>query len=434
MYRVLLWVSILVCFTPAATLAEDWPQFRGMHRDGKSSETGLLKEWPQNGPKLLWTYDKAGVGYAGPVIVGTNLYTSVGRGNTEFVICLDLSKETPTEIWPAKIGPLFKWQGNKWNRGPNVSPTVDGDSVYALGGNGDLVCVDRKSGSERWRKNLPRDFGGEVNPIGGGTEEPTPLGWGYAAAPLVDGENLICSCGGKKGLMIALKKSSGELVWQSMQVAEQASYSSPVVADLGGVRQYIQVLNSGIVGISAKDGKLLWRYKRETPYDDVVVATPILQDDYIFSSVGFGQGCDLIQIALEKGQFTVHKIFSNKNVENRDGGMVIVDGYLYGHSENKGWFCQEFKTGKNLWDDKDSLGRGSIAYADGMLYCQAERGGVVVLIEASPKGWTEKGRLKLPRQSANRLPSGENWTQPVISGGKLYLRDQEFIYCYDLKK
>jgi outer membrane protein assembly factor BamB len=418
------------------SLGADWPQFLGPNRDGVSAETGLLKQWPKGGPPLAWTYSDCGLGYSGPAIVGDRLYFSGGRKNSEYVIALDLksaSSQSPKEIWTAKIGPLFTWKGNNWNMGPNATPTVDGELLYALGGFGDLVCLETATGKDRWRKNLPRDLGGEVNPIGGGAEQPTPLGWGYAWAPLVDGDQLICMPGGRQGLLASFDKKTGKLLWQSKEVTEQASYSSPMLAEIGGVKQIIQVTNGGIVGVAARDGKLLWSYHRDPAYDDVVIATPIVHDGFIFATVGFQQGCDLIKVSGENGKFQIDKQFSNRSIQNRNGGVVRVGDHLYCHSENKGWVCVEFKTGKLAWSERDKLARGSLMYADGNLYCVAEKGGVVALVEATPKAWTEKSRFKLPQESRQRRPSGGLWTNPVIANGRLYIRDQDLLFCFDLK-
>ncbi len=422
----------LICAMAFDVLAADWPQFRGPERDGVSRETSLRRTWPAAGPALLWSTDKLGLGYSGPAIVGDRLYISVGRGDSEFIIAMDI-KAAPKELWATKIGPLFTWKGNNWNIGPNATPTVDGDLIYALGGGGELICVETATGKEIWRKNLPRDLGGEVNPIGGGLEEPTPLGWGYAAAPLVDGAQLICVPGGKQGLLAALDKKTGAVIWRSKDTTDQAPYSCPIAADVGGIRQYIQVVNSGVVGISAKEGKTLWSYIRRPAYDDVVTATPIFSDNHIFSTVGFGQGCDLIKLNPQPAGIQVEKVYSNKTVQSRDGGMVLVDGHIYGYSEGKGWLCTEFKTGKVKWSDKERLGRGSILAADGNLYCCAEKGGIVAMIEASPSGWVERGRMTLPRESALRRPSGGMWTHPVIANKRLYLRDEEWLYCFDVR-
>lgn len=432
-----LWLAaFLLMLLPAWCSADDWPQFRGPNRDGVSRETGLRKDWPAGGPALLWTYDKLGVGYSGPAVVGDRIYIGAGRGDSDFLVALDMKGASPQEVWATRIGPLFQWKGNTWNRGPNATPTVTKDShmVYALGGFGDLVCVEAGEGKERWRKNLPRDLGGEVNPQGGGLEDPTPLGWGYSSAPLVDGDRLICVPGGKRGLLAALDKNKGTLIWQSKEVPEQASYSSPIAIEVGGTKQYVQVVSAGMVGVGREDGKRLWSYQRTPPYDDVVIATPVFSDNYLFATVGFQQGCDLIKLTQGNGAVTADKIFSNKSIENRDGGVVLVAGHLYGHSENVGWFCQEFKTGKILWSERTKLGRGSVMFADGNLYWCAEKGGTVALVEASPSGWNEKGRFTLPRESKLHLPSSGLWTHPVIANGRLYIRDQELLFCYDLRK
>lgn len=434
--RMIYAAALCLVVAAAAVRADDWPQFRGPHRDGVSLEKGLRNSWPKDGPPLLWTSAQLGLGYSGPAIVGNRLYISCGRGDAEYLVAFDLetAKGTPPrELWAVKIGPLFQWKGNSWNKGPNASPTVGGGMVYALGGFGDLLCVAADNGKEQWRKNLPRDFGGEVNPIGGGLEEPTPLGWGYASSPLLDGNQLICVPGGKRGLLSALDAKSGALIWQSKEVPEQACYSSPLAVEVGGVRQYVQAVNAGMVGVAARDGKLLWTYRRSPAYDDAVISMPVFQDNYVFASVGFGQGCDLLKLNPQGSETAVEKIYSNKAIENRDGGVVLVGGHVYGCSDNRaGWFCQDFKTGKIIWSERGKLGRGSVTCADGKLYCCAEEGGLVVLVQASDKGWNELGRLKLPRTSPLRQPSGRLWTHPVISGKKLYIRDQELLFCYDL--
>lgn len=435
MKRLTKFLTLFFVLFPSLAIATDWPQFRGPNRDGISSETGLLKKWPKGGPNLLWTFDKTGTGYSGPAIVGNKLYISGGRGEKEYLIAMELDPtgaQAPKELWSVPIGEIFTWRGNEWNMGPNASPTVDGDHVYALGGFGDLICVEAKSGKEIWRVSMPGDLGGEVNPIGGGLEKPTSLGWGYAWSPLIDGDKLICVPGGKKGLIAALDKKTGKILWQSKEITEQAPYSSTIATEIGGVRQYVQAVNSGLVGVSAAEGKLLWRYKREELYDDVVIASPIVRDGYAFASVGFGQGGDLVKITGGAKGFNVEKVVSNKNVQNRDGGLVLVDDYLYGHSEKGGWFCQEFKTGKQLWTESEKLGRGPIATANGFLYLQSEKG-ELVLLDASSKGWSENGRFKLPKNSALKRPSGAIWTHPVIANGKLFCRDQEFLYCFDIK-
>ncbi|MFO0805846.1 MAG: PQQ-binding-like beta-propeller repeat protein [Gemmataceae bacterium] len=422
---------------PAALLfasmaaAGDWPQFRGPKRDGRSTDAGLLQSWPKDGPKLLWTFAECGVGYAGPAVVGDRLFLAGGRGNDEFVYALDLQANPPKELWSAKIGPLFTWKGNSWNAGTNVSPTTDGERVFVLGGFGDLLCVEAATGKDLWRVNLPKDLGGAVNPIGGGLEEPTPLGWGYSAAPLLDGDRVIVSVGGSKGLLAALDKTTGKTVWRSKDATDETSYSSPVFAEIGGVKQIVQVTNKGLVGVAATDGKVLWRYARA--YEDVAISTPLVLGDHVYASVGFGEGCDMVKIAANGGAFTATKVYANKDVQNRDGGLILANGLVFGHSEKGGWTCQDFVTGAVKWSDP-GVGRGTVSFADGRLYCVAEKGGAVALVEPSAEGWTQTGRFKLPRESKLRKPSGALWTHPVVANGKLYVRDQELLFCFDVKK
>jgi outer membrane protein assembly factor BamB len=425
--------ACLLTLAPAAH-GDDWPQWRGPNRDGVSREKGLLKEWPKGGPKLLWTFKDAGGGYSQPAIVGDRLYLSGARGDSEYLFAVDLTKTPPVEAWAVKIGPTFTWQGNNWNEGPSAAPTVDGDLVFALGGNGELVCVDGK-GNEKWRTNLPKNLDAEVNPIGGSPEK--KLGWGFAAAPLVDGDKLICVPGGPKGTVAALDKRTGAVLWRSKELTEQASYSAPVAAEIAGVKQYVVMTNAGVAGVGT-DGKLLWNYKRKKRYADIIACTPIVHKDQVFvSAAGSGGSSELLKVEKGAGGFTVTRAWESKDLQNFHGGVVLVDGYLYGASGDFGrssWVCLNMKDGKSAWDEDDrDLGKGSLAYADGCLYCLGEKSGVVKLAEASPKELTVKGDLQLPDASKLRKGSGGFWTHPAIANGRLYLRDQELLYCYQIK-
>jgi outer membrane protein assembly factor BamB len=413
--------------------ADDWPQWRGPNRDGISKEKGLLKEWPKGGPKLVWTFKDAGSGYSQPVIVGERLYLSGARGDSEYLFALDLTKNPPAELWAVKIGPKFHWGANKWNEGPSAAPTVDGNLVFALSGNGDLLCADT-SGKKQWQKSLPKDLDAEVNPIGGGPEK---LGWGFAGAPLVDGDKLICVPGGPKGTVAALKKDSGDVLWRSTDLTEQASYSAPVVADIAGVRQYVVQTNAGVAGVGT-DGKLLWEYKRKKPYADIVGGTPVVHKDQVFvSAAGSGGSSELLNVAMGTKGFAVTRAWESKKLQNFHGGVVLVGDHFYGSSGDFGrtaWVCLNAQDGKPDWseDDKD-LGKGSLVYADGCLYCLGEKSGLVKLVEASPKEMTGKGELQLPDESKLRKEGGGFWTHPAIANGRLYLRDQELLYCYQIK-
>jgi outer membrane protein assembly factor BamB len=425
-------VALLIAPAAGGPLrADDWPQYRGPGRDDVSAEKGLLPRWPEGGPKLLWTYANAGVGYSGPAVVGSRYYTLGARGDTEFLIALDLEKVkdgAPAEAWSARIGPLHDWPANQWSSGPSATPTVDGDAIYALGGKGDLVCVAAADGKERWRLNLPSALEAEVNPIGGG---PRKLGWGFAGSPLVDGTRLVCFPGGPKGTVAALDKKTGKVAWRSAELAEQAAYTSPIPAEIDGVRQYLVLTNQGLRGVSAADGRLLWKFDREMGTE--VVNSPIAQGNRVFITVGAGRGCFLVRVKRAGNAFTAEEAYANRNLANHHGNVVLRDGHLYGGSEGKGWVCHILESGELAWADRGKIPFGSVTWADGRFYCTGERDGATALVEATPKGGTVVGRLALPRASALRKPKGQVWTPPVVAQGRLFLRDQELVFCYDLR-
>jgi outer membrane protein assembly factor BamB len=424
--------------------ADDWPQFRGPNRDGISKETGLLKKWPKDGPKLVWTYKDAGAGYSSPSVVGDRLYLTGARGDDEYLFALDLKESPPKQVWKVKIGPTFTWKGNIWNAGPSSSPTVADGFVYALGGGGELVCVGVKDGKEKWRKNLPADLGGEVNPVGGGygsqAADKLKLGWGYAGSPLVDGDNVVCVPGGPKGTFAALKKDTGAVAWRSDDLKEQATYSSPVICEAGGKKQYVVTLQDGAAAVGAADGKLLWRYKREAPYQDIVAGTPVVKDNFVFiSAAGSGGGCDLIEVKKGAAGLEAARVYANDKLANFHGGAVLVGDHVYGASGDFGgsrWVCLGFKTGDAAWSETvRRLGKGSVTAADGALYLLGENG-LVVRAPASPTeklALTADNNFKLPEESSLRKPNGKVWTYPVIANGKLYLRDQDLLFCYEVK-
>ncbi|HEY7155118.1 MAG TPA: PQQ-binding-like beta-propeller repeat protein [Gemmataceae bacterium] len=419
---------------PLAVGAADWPQWRGPSRDGHSKETGLLKKWPKDGPERVWTFDKAGAGYAGPAVVGGKVYIMGARGETEYLFVLDGKGQ---ELWSARIGPVYDFERNKWSRGPNATPTVDGDLIFALGSQGELVCVDT-SGKEQWRKSMLKDLGGRISTVGGG---PEGMGWGFGWSPLVDGEQLVCVPGGAQGLLAALNKKTGEVIWRSKGVQDLCTYSSPILATLGGVKQYIQATNAGLVGVAAKSGDVLWYFKRKRPWNDVVCPTPLRRGDRIYATATPNGGCSLIQVKSEGGKFETEEIYSAKRISTYHGGVVLVGNYVYGYHNDREWACQDFaKGGDNKWEPgRNALGSGgssgSLVYADGRLYCLAEKDGTGVagMLEPNPEKYTEISRFTLPRKSAMRKENGGVWTHPVISDGYLYLRDQELIFCYKVK-
>jgi outer membrane protein assembly factor BamB len=400
-----------------SVLAGDWPQWRGPDRTDVSKETGLLKTWPSQGPKRLWTYRETGAGYSCPAVVGEHLFTLGADDKSEFVIALNV--KDGTKAWSTEFAPTLRQDRGD---GPRGTPTVDGDLLFGISGQGELVCVDTATGKKVWQKSFKKDLGGELM-----------SGWGYSESPLVDGDKVVCSPGGKQGTLAALDKKSGTLLWRSKDLTDKAAHSSMIVATVGGIRQYVQLTAKGVAGVAADDGRLLFCYA-EAGYRTAVIPSPICHDDDVFATSGYGAGCDLIHLVPSGGAFKAEKVYANKNMVNHHGGVVLVGDDVYGYSDGRGWVCLDFKTGKVVWAEKNQLGKGSLTCADGQLYCYAENDGTVVLVEASPAGWKENGRFTIPEKSKIRKPSGTKfWTHPVVANGHLYLRDQDLLFCFDVK-
>ena len=404
-------LALCLALIGGSATADNWPGWRGSDRTDVSKESGLLQQWPEGGPKQSWISKKCGVGYSGFAVVNESVYTMGAYENDERLICLDAN--TGDVRWRTVM--TDRVLENGWGDGPRGTPTVDGDRVYAMAGEGTLVCVKADSGDIVWKKNM-KDFGGRVP------------NWGYTESVLVDEDKVICTPGGDDGTLLALDKLTGEKLWQSKEFTDRADYSSVIVAVHEGVRQYIQLTQKTLVGIAADDGRLLWDYP--WPGRTAVVPTPIYRDGKVYIACGYGVGCALVTLTKDSAE----EVYENKVMKNHHGGVILVGDHLYGYSDGPGWVCQDFESGEEVWAEKNALGKGGIACADGLLYCVGESSGEVVLIEASPKGWSEKGRFKLTPQSEYRSPRGKIWTHPTIANGKLYLRDQELVYCFDIKR
>ena len=403
----LVFVAVALC-SVGALHADDWPQWRGPDRTGLSGASGLLQSWPDGGPELLWTYRDAGVGYSSSAVVDGRLYTMGARGEAEFVMAVDV--EEGQEAWATEIGPLLT---NDWGNGPRATPTIDDGRVFVLGGGGGLVCLDAADGKLVWQRQMA-EFGG------------TTPDWGYTESVLVDGDRVLCTPGGERGAVVALDRKTGKLLWQSQEFTDPAQYSSIIMAANHGVPQFIQRTMQSIVGIGA-DGRLLWH--AEFPGRVAAIPTPVYREGRVFVTAGYGAGCKLIAIDADQNASAV---YDNKVMKNHHGGVILVGDHIYGYSDGYGWTCQAFDSGELVWNEKEALGKGSVSYADGRLYCLAEDGNVA-LIEATPRGFAEHGRFELKPQSELRSKRGAIWAHPAIADGRLYLRDQELLMCYDVK-
>lgn len=622
-YKIILTISLsissVICFLPQVVSTDqlddnvNWPQWRGPNRDGISNEKGLLKEWPESGPKEIWSVDAVGVGYSSIVINDGRIYTQGDLQGVEHTICLDTkhgrviwavqpgpaeqrlaervakelkrldinengqveelealgkmrfrdfnrsdratsenaeqtAKERTARIFQAldkdnnqkltfieakvfrdeftqidssgkdvdvaalakqrtledfskldtdsdgkisreesrgsslerkfngidvrdmddpknekrKIGDslltikelenyyerreagldgtitaeelnrfyvdrctnrdgildadelrsLYGGYRNGMGDGPRGTPTVDGNRVYALGGNGDFSCLDAGNGKTIWHVNLVSDFGGRVP------------GWGYSESPLIEGDMVVVTPGGKQGTLLALDKNSGELIWQSSDTTQAAHYSSPIVAKIGGIRQIVQFARESCFGVNASNGKLMWEYKNANN-GTANCSTPIVSDDHVFASSAYGTGGGLAKISSDGLNQTATEVYFVKSMGDHHGGTVKVGDYLYSLGAGR-LVCMHFKTGKIAWQDR-SVGKGSLVVADGMLYLLSERQ-QVGLAEATPEGYRERGRFKIKSQGR---PS---WAHPVVAGGRLYIRDQGKLTAYDISQ
>ena len=408
-------MGIGLCLLPLEARAADWPQWRGPQRNGISAETGLLEEWPKEGPKLVWQVKDIDSGYSTPSVVGDRLYLLSNQGlDNEFVQMLDA--KGGKRIWSQRIGKV----GNP-DQQPNYpaarsTPTVDGEWVYAFGSDGDLACLERATGKVRWQKNVRKDYGGQSGI------------WAYSESPLVDGEAVICTPGGPDATMLALNKNTGELIWKcAVAGGEQAAYTSALVIEAGGVRQYVQMLQKGLVGVEAKTGKLLWRYDRTAKGSPAVIPTPVVDGDFIYSAAGRSGGGG-VRLKVNGGTFETEQLYFSPKLPTSVGGVLKVGEYLYGTSAGA-LLCLEFKTGNVKWDDR-SIGAAALCYADGRLYLHGENG-EVALLEATPEAYREKGRFK-PVDQPDR-GSSKAWAYPIIADGRLYIRDLGTLWCYDVK-
>ncbi|SMP51441.1 Outer membrane protein assembly factor BamB, contains PQQ-like beta-propeller repeat [Neorhodopirellula lusitana] len=398
--------------TPSSASESDWPQWRGSNRDGVSTETNLLDQWPSGGPNLDWTVTGIGEGYSTPAVSNGHVFVLGAKGNSEQMFCL--SAVNGNEVWSAPLGKKANGGGYP---GPRGTPTVDGDRVYAIGSDGTLVSVNRANGTIAWKKNLKADFGGRCGH------------WDYAESPLIDGDRLICTPGGERATVVALRKSNGMPIWQG-SAAElnggytTASYASPIAATINGQPQYIVFLHGGVVGFDAKTGRGLWHY--DAPANDTAnCSTPLVIGNAVFAASGYGTGGGKAILTGKDQNWNTREEFFVQKFESHHGGFVFLDGYLYG-TNNSVLLCVDWKTGDIRWQNR-CVGKGSISAADGMLYVRGERGDIA-LVKATPNGYEESGRFSQPDRSDKNA-----WPHPVIANGNLYIRDQDRLLSFHIR-
>jgi outer membrane protein assembly factor BamB len=430
MYRALLTPLVLTLVSPLSptinvTDTKEWAQWRGPQRDAVCSETGLLKTWPKNGPPLLWNTRtvngkvNVGTGYATVAIAGGKIYTLGDRDAQGNVICLD--EATGKVLWVTPFTPTYS------DGGPRCTPTVDNGRVYGLSPHGILVCADADNGHILWKKDLKADFGGHMM-----------SGWNYSESPLVDGNKLVCTPGGKNAGMVALNKETGATLWKCAFPKDTgAGYASIVVAEAAGVRQYVTIVGPqlGLIGVDAATGKFLWNYQK-VANGTANIPTPIVQGDLVFASTAYNRGAALLRLVPGRNSgIDAKEVYwlDHQTLQNHHGGMVRVGDYIYGgHDHNQGHpFCLNLKSGEFMWGpvfEHTGSGSAAVLYADGRLYFRYDNN-VMALVEATPKGYRVDGTFQLPRDT-----SRPGWQHPVIHNGKLYVRGNDQLYCYDIRQ
>jgi outer membrane protein assembly factor BamB len=409
-------VALMLGMVLLAAGTADWPQWRGPRRDGISQEKGLLKEWPKGGPKLIWQLKDIGDGYGAPSVAGARLYLVSNRGlDDEFVQAL--SVHDGKQLWSTSFGKVGNPDQKPSFPKARSTPTVDGKFIYVLSSDGDLACLGSATGKALWRKSLRKDFGGR------------PGIWAYAESPLIDGDMVIVTPGGSEATLAALNKRTGATIWKcAVPGGDAAGYSSVIVVDAAGPRQYVQSLEKGLVGVDAKTGRFLWRYDKLSS-GPANIPTPVARDTYVYNTNPRQPASALLQLKPSPDGVTAEQVYLERGLPNDIGGQVLVGDFLYGTNPEAGLMSVEFLTGKIRWK-AEGIGSGSLLYADGCLYLHGENGDVA-LVEATPEGYREKGRFTPPEQPKHPGgPMEKAWPYPVVADGRLYIRDLNSLWCY----
>ncbi|MFM9960347.1 MAG: PQQ-binding-like beta-propeller repeat protein [Planctomycetaceae bacterium] len=389
----------------------DSPQFRGPARDGRAgSGNNIANSWPSSGPKPAWSANGLGAGFSAVSVANGRVFTMGLIGNDEKVFAMN--ERDGRAAWAVSTGGGAYKDGT--GDGPRCTPTVDGDRLYALGALGDLVCLDAKSGQRRWHKNMLKEFGGNAGH------------WGICESPLIDGERVIVTPGGRGATLVALNKNNGNLIWKSRTPGDPGpGYASAITVEVGGVRQYVNFTSRGLVGVRAEDGEFLWQ-NGSAANGTANCSAAVFHDNHVFYGSGYGTGGACLRLASNGNTTRAEEVYKTNNMKNHHGGMVVVDGFLYGCDENI-LTCLDLLSGKVLWKDR-SPGKGSITFADGLLIVRNEDG-PVTLVEANSQRYVEKGQFDQPHRSRRQA-----WAYPVVANGHLLLRDQETLLCYDLRR
>ncbi len=405
-----------------------WPQWGGPNRDHQSAALGLRKSWPEGGLGLVWKFTNAGFAYSSVAVAEGRVYSLGTQDSKNFVFCLNAN--SGQEIWRTELGPAYTndHYNQGWGGGPRSTPTIAGQRLVALDDGGNCCCLDASTGKMHWQTNMISDLGG------------TFPNWGYSESPLVDGNRVVVCPGkvvddpNKSEFLVALDLETGKKVLASSGYSDGAHYVSAVKHTVDGVEMYITASQSGLVGFSASTGETLWK-NGSSGNRTATIPTPIAWDRYVYHTSGYGAGCVLVELNGRDGKIAATEVYANQEMQSQHGGVVLVDGNIFGYKKGGGFVCQDVKTGQPKWSHRITGDSStSVIYADQRLYAYGESSGTCYLIDASSAGWSERGKVTLPEQSKLPRLSGRIWAHPTIAEGKLFLRDLDLIYAYDIRE
>ena len=384
-----------------------WPEFHGPGRTNISPEKGLLKKWPEGGPRLVWKYSQCGIGYSGVSIAQGMIFTAGDFDYVEMILALDMEGKL---LWKSPNGEA--WRGA--SPGSRTTPTYDDGVLYQMSPKGRLAAYEALSGKELWAVDLKSRFDARYGI------------WALAENVIVDGNKILCMPGGPKGRVVALDKRTGETIWVNTEIEHTAAYCSPVVVTHRGVRQLITMTQKSVLGVEVETGKLVWSAPF-VPRSPQNALTPVFQDGYVFVACGHSSGGTLMKI--DPDSRSASRTWYREDLDNCHGGAVLVDGKLFGcgcRQGGKKFYCVDFLTGKTIKLDS-TLGKVGISSADGMLYCLNHQG-TMSLLAVTADGFDIVSQFNLKRKRSNSYLA-----HPVICGGRLYLRCHHDLFVYDIR-
>ena len=408
-------LPLILAIAVASVSAADWPQFHGPNRDNKSTDKGLLKTWPEGGPSRIWEAAGIGEGYSTVAIVGKRIYTTGEIDGDCIITALDTDGK---KVWTRKNGKA--WDGSY--PGTRSTPTITDGLLYHLSGIGNLICLKPDTGKMVWSTNILEEFDGR-KPI-----------WGLAESPLVIGDMVICTPGGEEVSMVALDRKTGKLVWKCTGAGDKPGYASPILIEYQGLKQIATAMSESIVGVRASDGKLLWRYPHKV-YADENITTPIFHNGFLIVSGCVRKGTTSLKLQVSGDECSVEQHWLNRTLDNKQGGIVLHDGRLYGYAETQGrtapWMCIDFKSGETIFQSASlessyKYKNGCLTYADGMFYLYADNGNMC-LAKPTDEGFEVAGRLNIDYPGTR-----PTWAHPVVFGGRLYIRYGDKLGAYDV--